>query len=156
MYDIQSLSHQLSKPHIVLPPGQHQVIVNPQSGKRERIFVDLQTVYPTPEEPGSELSFEEVWAMNRGWLDWKWEDEEDLQDAHAEDGELSSQVDLLTESLSQKLVVHQDVVMLDENGAPILPREGKPKKKKVIEVNETQISEFRAAIGALHVVDTRF
>lgn len=122
------------------------------------MFVDLRAVYPTPEVPGTEMSFEEIWALRRGWLDRSWEDavseEEEVED-------LSSEVDMLSLAVEDKLVVHrdvaeklvvlhdvaekpiarQDVVMLDENGAPIYHREGKPRKKKVIEVNETQISK---------------
>lgn len=99
--------------------------MNPQSGKQERVFVDLAAVYPTPEEPGSELSFEEIWAANRGWLNQVWDDE---VDQIPEVGEVSDQV-------AEKLVVHE-TVMLDENGAI----KGKGKKMKVMEVNETQIS----------------
>ena len=94
------------------------------------MFVDLRLVYPTPEEPGTELSFEEIWAANRGWLNRSWKDEE-----------VKQEVDVLADEVSQKLSVHHDVVRLDENGAPIYPKEARPKKKKVVEVNETQISE---------------
>ncbi|OIW34848.1 hypothetical protein CONLIGDRAFT_639181 [Coniochaeta ligniaria NRRL 30616] len=119
----------------------HQVTVNAR-GQKERVFVDLREVYPTPDEPGTELSFEEVWARKRGWLDRTWPDdtveEEDLlRDEHDENR--VSEVDLLAEAVSEKLVVHHDVVMLDENGAPIFPNKSKPKKKKAMEVNETQI-----------------
>lgn len=138
----QSLFKQLSESHIPIHHSKHQVIVNPHNGKRERVFVDLSAIYPTPEEPGTELSFEEIWAANRGWLDRAWDDDEAVeQDYIAQDENNPLEVDLLADSLSEKLVVHSDVVMLDENGAPILPREGKVKKKKVTEINETQISE---------------
>jgi checkpoint serine/threonine-protein kinase len=46
-----------------------------------------------------------------------------------------------SDGVPQKLAIHHDVVRLDENGAPIYPKETKAKKKKVIEVNETQISQ---------------
>ncbi len=106
-----------------------------QNGKKERVFVDLRAVYPSPDEPGTELSFEEVWAANKGWLEHLWDDEE----------KDSSEVDVLARNVSQKLTVHHDVVQLDENGAPILPRTSRPKKKKVMEVNETPISECSCA-----------
>lgn len=113
--------------------------VNPANGKKERVFVDLQAVYPSPEEPGTELSFEEIWAANRGWLDCTWED--DVPDELPAINEIKpSEVDILTEAVSQKLVVHHDVVMLDENGRiQNYQKEGRSKKKKVMEVNETQI-----------------
>ncbi len=138
LFVIQSLSQQLSKSHIPIHHSQSQVTVN-QNGKKERVFVDLRAVYPNPDEPGTELSFEEIWAANRGWMNQSWEDEvlpEPLMDENH-----SSEMDTLTEEVAQKLVVHHDVVRLDENGAPILPKTGKSKKKKVMEVNETQISK---------------
>ncbi|RYP63091.1 hypothetical protein DL771_009433 [Monosporascus sp. 5C6A] len=117
----------------------HQVIVNPHSGKKERIYVNLEAVYPTPEEPGTELSFEELWAANRGWLDPCWEDE-DIAEVPPQPDENNPDVDILSRKVAEKLVVHHDVVMLDENGALKDPsRPAKPKKKKVMEVNETQI-----------------
>ncbi|KAI1645621.1 Mad3/BUB1 homology region 1-domain-containing protein [Daldinia loculata] len=126
--------------HIVIAPSKHQVIVNPQSGKRERVFVNLDAVYPTPEEPGTELSFEELWAANQGWLDVSWEDDsfaDELQEPTLGQG---SEVDMLSNQVAEKLVVHQDVVELDENGAiKESSRPAKSKKKKVMEYNETQI-----------------
>ncbi|OHW95792.1 checkpoint serine threonine-protein kinase bub1 [Colletotrichum incanum] len=116
------------------------IVVNPVSGKKERIFVSLEAVYPTPEEPGSELGFEEVWAMNRGWLDVSWDDEPLIEEPAPEvmDTEPSI-VDDLGHMVQEKLVVHTETVMMDENGAIINKKEGKSKKKKVMEVNETQI-----------------
>ncbi|KAI1083168.1 Mad3/BUB1 homology region 1-domain-containing protein [Whalleya microplaca] len=129
----------IAESHIVIAPCKHQVIINPHSGKRERVFVNLEAVYPTPEEPGTELSFEEIWAANRGWLDAVWEDEDFAED-HQESGKRSPSVDDLSRNIAQKLVVHQDVVMLDENGVvKEQSRPAKSKKKKLMEFNETQI-----------------
>lgn len=141
---MQSLDKTISSSHIAIRHAQHQVTVNAR-GQKERVFVDLREVYPTPEEPGTELSFEEVWARKRGWLDRTWPDdtveEEETALRDENDENRVPDVDLLADDVSQKLVVHHDVVMLDENGAPILPHKSKTKKKKVMEVNETQISE---------------
>ena len=134
-YVFQSQSQQqLSKSHIAIHHSQAQVTVN-QKGKKERVFVDLRAVYPSPDEPGTELSFEEIWAATRGWLHQSWDTEE----------QVPSEVDRLARKMSHKLVVHHDVVQLDENGAPLLPKTGKPRKKKVSEVNHTQISEYSTA-----------
>jgi len=57
------------------------VALHPQTGKKERVFVDLEAVYPTPEEAGTELSFEEIWAQNRGWMEIDW-GAIDAEDAH--------------------------------------------------------------------------
>ena len=162
---LQSLVKQISESHISIHHSQFQVTVNPSNGKKERVFVDLRAVYPTPDEPGTELSFEEVWAANRGWLDRDWPDEspgevdvfgdETLADenAHSSGNVLALEAkkklvvhqDVVTldengAPIYQTLDIHQDVVKLDENGAPIYPK-SKPRKKKMIEVNETQISE---------------
>jgi Mad3/BUB1 homology region 2 len=135
----QSLSQMTTSAHIVLPPSQHQVIVNPANGKRERIFIDLEACYPTPEEPGTELSFEEIWAAKRGWLDQSWEDESSNSVVLVAE-EDSSEVEALSRQVAEKLVVQHETVMLDENGAMI---KSKGKKMKVMEVNETQISTCR-------------
>lgn len=125
---------QLSKSHITIAPSQYQVTINPANGKKERVFVDLQAVYPSPEEPGTELSFEEIWATNRGWLDQTWDDEP-VVDFPVHD-ENSSRARIGVGS-----VVHHDIITLDENGCiPDQHRDGRSKKKKVMEVNETQIS----------------
>lgn len=141
---IQSLSKQLAKSHIPIYHHKVQVIVNPTTGKRERVFVDLRAVYPTPDEPGTELSFEEVWAANRGWLGHEWPDEV-LPSSEEPAAAVGVFPDENAPPLggSQKLTVHHDVIRLDENGAPIFPSkaESKPRKKKVFEINETQISK---------------
>lgn len=105
---------------------------NPANGKKERVFVDLETVYPSPEEPGTELSFEEVWAANRGWLNRTWEN--GAASDFPENNENTPPV--VTEAVTSKLII-----ALDENGRiPEQGRDGRSKKKKVTEVNETQIS----------------
>lgn len=111
--------------------------MHPQTGKRERIFVNLAVVYPTPEEAGTELSFEEIMASNRGWLDHTWE--EDAID----DSMIPDPVEEVDQEVREKLVIHQDPVFYDENGAiqESRPQSKGGKKKKVMEVNETQISK---------------
>ncbi|KAK1754933.1 checkpoint serine/threonine-protein kinase [Echria macrotheca] len=136
-----SLSKQLSKSHISIHHSQAQVTVNPSNGKKERVFVDLRVIYPTPDEPGTELSFEEVWAANRGWLDREWTEEVAAVDVVPPPVDENSLPDenAVSNVSSDKLIVHHDVVKLDENGHPIYPNESKARKKKMIEVNETQI-----------------
>lgn len=123
--------------NIIVVPSKHQVTVHPQTGKKEYIFVDLAAVYPTPEEPGTEISFEEIMATNRGWLDCTWEDE--LLETSNHD--VPMQLDEIEEI--SKLAIHRDTVMYDENGA-VMHHSSMPKpskKKKHMEVNETQISK---------------
>ncbi|KAI1329566.1 Mad3/BUB1 homology region 1-domain-containing protein [Xylariaceae sp. FL0255] len=129
----------IAESHIVIAPSKHQVIINPSNGRRERVFVNLEAVYPRPEEPGTELSFEELWAASRGWLDACW-DEESLIDERISE-ENAPIMDVLVQKTEQKLVIHRDVVILDENGGLKDQVKSGPKgrKKKVMEVNETQI-----------------
>ena len=47
-------------------------MTNPRTGKVERVFVDLESVYPNAEDPLEEMSFEELRAQSRGWLDKDW------------------------------------------------------------------------------------
>ena len=140
IYIIQSLS-QIN--NIVVVPSQNQVTVHPQTGKKERIFVDLSALYPTPEEQGTELGFEEVMAANRGWLDYTWEEEQVDLSLIPEPAEPLHEIEEISQGLGSKLVIHHDRVPLDENGAPIMDRPKQPrgtkKKKKVMEVNETQV-----------------
>ena len=49
-----------------------QQVTNARTGKVERVFVDLRAVYPNDDDPYEELSFEEVRAHLRGWLDKDW------------------------------------------------------------------------------------
>ncbi|KAJ5234343.1 uncharacterized protein N7469_003511 [Penicillium citrinum] len=46
--------------------------VNPRTGRRERVFVDLESVYPDYRDPTNEVSFEELRAIKRGWMAKNW------------------------------------------------------------------------------------
>jgi checkpoint serine/threonine-protein kinase len=127
-------------------PANEQVTINAK-GRTERVFVDLESVYPTPDEIGTELSFEELRAASRGWLTKVWEPEmrrRASSDSASQDntGESYVSVQSLSRDLSEKLVIAGDPPMLDENGAKKEPsREGKGRRMKIKEVNATQISE---------------
>ena len=47
-------------------------MTNPRTGKIERVFVNLEAVYPNPNDPNEEISFEELRAQSRGWLNKDW------------------------------------------------------------------------------------
>ncbi|KAI9048335.1 hypothetical protein LZ554_008128 [Drepanopeziza brunnea f. sp. 'monogermtubi'] len=120
----------------VTDPAQQQVTVNPK-GRMERVHVNLEAIYPTPDEIGSELSLEELRAISRGWLSKVWEPENaptrTLKTPST--GENSwVNVDTVAREVS-KLVLARDPPALDENGV------AKPKgrRMKLKEVNETQI-----------------
>lgn len=122
--------------------------MNPKNGRRERIFVNLEAVYPTPGEIGTELSFEELRAAHRGYLSLVWEPvarpRHEIITAGSRDTteQTNSSIDAVSRDVSEKLVIAQDPVMLDENGAvKSQGREGKPRKMRMKEVNKTQISK---------------
>lgn len=129
--------------------------MHPQTGKRERIFVDLATIYPTPEEPGTELGFEEVMAANRGWLDYSWEEEAVDVSIVPEPVDLK-EIEEISQGVGNKLVIHRDEPVYDENGAvvqpPKQPQGASKKKKKLMEVNETQISKWHDQNVRLHML----
>ncbi|KHN98573.1 Mitotic checkpoint serine/threonine protein kinase, Bub1 [Metarhizium album ARSEF 1941] len=119
-----------------------QVTVHPQTGRKEYIFVDLAAVYPTPEEPGSELSFEEIIAANRGWLGRSWNNEavEEEEDLVPEPILHLNEIEEISRGVSKKLAIHRDPMQFDENGEMKEHQEPRvAKKKKIMEVNETQI-----------------
>ncbi|CEN62000.1 Putative Spindle assembly checkpoint protein SLDA [Aspergillus calidoustus] len=56
------------------PVPEHRIreAINPRTGRRERVFVDLDAVYPDYKNPNHEVSFEELRAIKRGWMDMDW------------------------------------------------------------------------------------
>jgi checkpoint serine/threonine-protein kinase len=182
------------------------VTVN-QKGKTERIHVNLEAIYPTPEIIGSELSLEELRAGHRGWLTKVWEPEIPnepsskaipifrdksseatpvfrdtpseaipvFRDTPSEsipvfrdtsskaipvfrdtssraipifrDTKGSSKDKEPNREVSTKLVIARDSATLDENGVrKESAREGRGRRMKIKEVNETQISMLHSVI----------
>lgn len=128
-------------------------------GRTERIFVDLESVYPTPEEIGTELSFEELRAAHRGWLSRVWKPETirpvSSDSASKENTDESFvKVEGLNRDVSEKLVIAREPPMLDENGAAKEhSREGRGRRMKIKEVNATQISTC-IILGILFITDS--
>ncbi|KAG4028008.1 hypothetical protein MFRU_025g00740 [Monilinia fructicola] len=142
-------------------PELQQVTINPKNGRSERIFVDLEAVYPTPDKIGTELSFEELRAAHRGWLDKLWEPElnipQDKPVSNSSIQESKISIETITHQIPEKLVIARDTtardkngpeklviardpVYLDENGAKMEHnRETKHRRMKIKEVNKTQI-----------------
>ncbi|KAH7364705.1 Mad3/BUB1 homology region 1-domain-containing protein [Rhexocercosporidium sp. MPI-PUGE-AT-0058] len=138
-----------SLPHFDYPqvtdPAKQQVTVN-QKGRTERIHVNLEAIYPSPDIVGSELSLEELRADCRGWLSKVWEQEIVVKDIEIPLGSPGNQggadvnLDEVIREVSEKLVITRDPPALDENGAAKEPaREGRGRRMKIKEVNETQI-----------------
>ncbi|KAF4621913.1 hypothetical protein G7Y89_g14433 [Cudoniella acicularis] len=127
----------------VTNPAQQQVTVN-QKGRTERIFVNLEAIYHNPEIVGSELSLDELRAISRGWLSKAWQPEITANQHHKEisvnEQENEDTVEEVVRAIPEKLVIARDPVRLDENGvAKESGREGRGRRMKIKEVNETQI-----------------
>ncbi|OJD12935.1 BUB protein kinase [Emergomyces pasteurianus Ep9510] len=60
----------------ILLPRNEKETVNPRTGKVERVFVNLEAIYPDPENPHVEMSLEELRAFSRGWMDRDWSTQE--------------------------------------------------------------------------------
>lgn len=50
--------------------------VNERTKKQERIFVNLEAIYPSPDDMSAEMSLEELRAQRDGWLNKTWAREE--------------------------------------------------------------------------------
>lgn len=117
-----------------------------QKGRTERIAVNLEAMYPTPDLVGSELCLEELRAESRGWLGKVWSSEKPAKASSKSKMMIYDDQNDVMEPIVQKvekLAIARDPVIVDENGvAKEIPREGKGRRMKIKEVNETQISEF--------------
>lgn len=124
-----------------------------QKGRTERIHVNLEAIYPSPDIVGSELSLDELRAASRGWLTKVWQRETIVKDneirsrSQESTKEVDVNVDEVVREVSEKLVIARDPPALDENGAAKEPgREGKGRRMKIKEVNETQISRSSSTL----------
>lgn len=70
---MQSLSESVSTENATMREAQQTL--NPRTGKVERVFVNLEAVYPNAEDPmAAEFCFEELRARHRGWMDYDWKE----------------------------------------------------------------------------------
>lgn len=76
MFVFQSIIPQNPEP---LPsnsvPHNEKDRVNARTGKIERVFVNLEAIYPDPKDPANEMSLEELRALSRGWMDKDWSEQ---------------------------------------------------------------------------------
>lgn len=137
---LQSLQKQAisSFPQMENHPSQDQRVVNPRTGKIERVFVNLEAVYPEPNNPGVEFCFEELRAARRGWLqqDWRVQKEVAKEPEHPPlviTSSFSVQIDPLppAELLQVTCAALQSILpeSLNEDNIPALV---KPKKQKMM------------------------
>ena len=131
-----------------------QQTVNARTGKIERVFVNLEAVYPDPEDTKQEFSFEELRAKHRGWLDMQWTTEkitetngDQVEDRSKEQIEETFE-EVLAQSMQPFEDLHEDSV--SQTGPEVIcikegsreGRNGRPRRMKVMELKaETQTSE---------------
>lgn len=80
-------------------------MTNSRTGKVERVFVDLQAVYPNANDSNEEMSFEELRAQSRGWLSVDWA---------AENKRVAARDSMITEDLQQKSLSPVPVSVLED------------------------------------------
>ena len=151
---IQSLSIPSDTNKAPLSNHAEQQSLNAKTGRIERIFVNLEAVYPNPDDPAEEYSFDELRARHRGWLDRRWDarSSNTAQDEREqnEDGAIDDSGDAsLIQSTQQSLDADEDVedgIVLGASKAKEENREGRngrTRKKRVMEIRaETQTSEL--------------
>ena len=133
-----------------------QQIVNPRTSKIERVFVNLAAVYPSHGERYGEMSFEELRATARGWLNRDWAAESKQRSSSADQLTVAQRPDGLialeqeygindtSEMPNQQDVYSSPSSQLETTIAVDINKEGKvgrPKKMRIKEIKgETQTS----------------
>ncbi|KAL9615235.1 MAG: hypothetical protein Q9167_000329 [Letrouitia subvulpina] len=126
-----------------------QEVRNPKTGKTERVYVNLEAVYPNPNDATEEMSFEELRAKARGWTDRRWATEK-IQQSTCEVKQLKNTSSLVEneESVISNQVQHgtpsqenttgpTETISIDEPVHELKNRRNK--RTKVLEVKgETQ------------------
>lgn len=141
-------------------------MTNAKTGKIERVFVNLDAVYPNPDNPDEEMSFEELRAQSRGWLNRDWGAER--RAARQAASVVASPLEPISSPASaiedmggntQESQPTIEAALRTDNRAEAMSgkdtgREGKPtrpKKMKVMEVKgETQTSRSLIAHALYH------
>ena len=152
---------QLSQVHESIPfQSSHpdQAVINPKTGRAERVFVNLEAVYPNMKDPSLEISFEELRATRRGWTSktWRRPSPEPLREAAGNRRQQQqpentihigrpSQMDKLANDLDQKASMSDNGTETISSFEDRTSQSNKPlktKKTKVREVKqETQTGE---------------
>ncbi|KAI9812049.1 MAG: hypothetical protein M1827_004942 [Pycnora praestabilis] len=135
-----------------------QEVVIPRTGKAERVFVNLEAVYPNPADPSEEMSFDELRAIHRGWLNKDWSRESQIhiqpeekiteEERSFDETEPEDFVDAVITikeqdniTIEEKIEVYKEAAAVKEGSRE--GRSSKPKKLKVMEIkDEPQTSRY--------------
>ena len=140
-------------------------MTNPRTGKVECVYVDLRAVYPNDDDPNEEMSFEEIRAQSRGWLNMDWTAEKkkgpsrDLVESESSQQTSSPlyvvnvqhDIDTLTEQANDG---SERVASTSNNNTEYTAREtkvGRPKKMKIMEVKGETQTGMTFSIGIVEI-----
>ena len=126
---------------------QHQ-ITNLRTGKVERIYVNLEAVYPNDSDLQDEFSFEELRVKARGWLSRDWAAENQQKPSYS--GQQSTEVQQNSEELVRSEAIPQDttpnsgqhearnrpISQLETTIAIDISKEGKVGRTKKLKIKE--------------------
>lgn len=162
VFVLQKSSRITELPKMNNNPHNEKETINPRTGKIERVFVNLEAIYPDCDNPGYELSLEELRAQSRGWAhkDWSKQRTAPLKEvtgnSHRKEQPsgprgTENPDKSLSSKLREKLVIHRDSENAPEElQEAVEQREGKntkSRKTKVREIRgETQMSRFSSAL----------
>ncbi|KAL8675068.1 MAG: hypothetical protein Q9168_000551 [Polycauliona sp. 1 TL-2023] len=85
-----------------------QQITNPKTGKIERVFVNLEAVYPNPDDPVEEFSFEELRARHRGWMNKDWGADRRRENVNQSRGQQSNGRPIVLEEIKSDNLTNED------------------------------------------------
>jgi checkpoint serine/threonine-protein kinase len=141
-------------------PSLSQPVVNSKTGKPERVFVNLEAVYPNAKDPSEEMSFDELRAMHRGWADRDWR-KESMRALQAISGNAqrspprltSAVIDKLSKDLEKKASLEENESSQQSTPArdtQSQSQEAKPLKQKRMKIREikqeTQTSKLNQTL----------
>lgn len=136
--------------------SERQQITNPRTGKVERVFVNLEAIYPNRNDPSEEMSFEELRARARGWTNRDWA-AENVQMAHnasgppatSQENEPRQPIECISIQDGEQNTHYIEVsdrcteIVADEGDRAL--KQERPKKMKIREIKaETQTSMYFA------------
>lgn len=130
--------------------AEQQQTTNSKTGKIERVFVNLEAVYPNPDDPTGELSFEELRAQSRGWLDIDWaaEKEQARHQEHLNNESKAKSISLDTQTPNASITDDSQQEVSSQNTTEQLgqtaPAEDMTQGTKARKSKRTKVMEVKA------------
>ncbi|KAE8350022.1 Mad3/BUB1 homology region 1-domain-containing protein [Aspergillus coremiiformis] len=124
-----------------VPEHRVREAINPRTGRRERVFVDLGAVYPDDRDPSIEVSFEELRAIRRGWMDKQWRPhKEPLRQISGNENSVGiDPARVLPQEFDEKLTFRDtDLPAQQQTGDSDAHHEGKAGKSRKLKLREVK------------------